>query len=381
MGGKSDAPAAPNYAPILEGTREAASADLTASGNLYGSGSNWLDLAQQYGRAAGDLGGTAATSSDAARNWGLQQFNDVWPYAKDYLSSQASLSKLAGENASDSVTAARQQRQWGADTYSRYMTSFAPVESAYAKSALDYNSPARAAQASAAAKGDYASAADAAIYKREQDLKSYGIDPSQARYQGEASTAGIQRAAGMASAGTKARLASEQTGLGLQESAIKLGQNLPTASTAEYGGATTGAAYGLKAGEYGGTGIPSATGLITAGSSATGTPYQYATLSNPYTTLAGQAGSTGTSLSGYGTSALGNISAAANSATSAQNDQFQNKLAQVNANNAQDAALWGGIAKGIGAIGSLALAPVTGGGSLLGNALGGGGNWSGSAFA
>lgn len=363
--GKGDVPNAPSFMPQQEGFRIGATESEAASSDAFNLGRGKLDDQTNYGAVSGNVGNIYLNAANQARDWGMKQFNEVWPYAKNYLSSQQSLSTLAGENASDAVVAARQQRQQASDTYNRYMQSFAPVEDRFARSALEYNDPARAAQASAAAKGDVTAAYAADWQKQQQELESHGIDPSQGRYAGAQLTAGLSQSAATAAAGTKARRESEKTGLDLMKSAIDVGQKLPVASVNQMAGASTGAAYGLKAGEYGGTGIPSATGLLGAGSQAAGTPYQFATLSNPYTTLSGQFGSTGGQLYGTGVSALGNITNAAIGSSQANTAGFNAQMQAFNAQEAQNAAFW----KSIGQIGSLALAPVTGGGSLIGNAV------------
>jgi hypothetical protein len=300
--------------------------------------------------------------------WGQQQFNQVWPYAQQYLQSQASLNTLAGQNAQESVALAQQQRQEAADTYQRYMTNFAPLEDQFAQTAANYNTPARAAAASAAAQADVASSFGAQADAAKNQLRSYGIDPSQARYGGMSAIMSSQQAAASAAAGTQARRQQEQTGLGLQTEAIQVGQKLPATALGQIQAGTQAAGSGLYAGTLGGGGISAANQTIQTGVGAIGSPTSYAALSNPYTQLAGTYGSLAGSMFSTGTSALGYQTGAISAGAGALNNSFSNQMQVYNAQVQQQQALWGGIGKLAGGAVGIATAPL--GGSILGAALG-----------
>jgi hypothetical protein len=378
--GKDSPPPPPDYSPFANASMAASVSDAHAADLQYQLGQRQLDLQQQYAAKSAETGDTYLRMAQDAQQWGRDQFNLVWPYAQNYLQSQQALSNLAGENASEAVLAARQQRQEATDTYNRYMSTFAPIEQQFAQTALGYNTPERAAQASAAAQADVSSQFAQQEQAREAQLRSYSIDPSQARYQGETAIAGLQAAAARAAAGTQARRAQELTGLGLTQQAIAVGQKLPTVALGQIEAATGSAGGGLQAGQYGGGGIQQANALLGTGVQAGGSPVGYAYLSNPYTSLSGAAGSVGAGLFGGGNTALGNQASALGQGISALSTGFNNQMSNFNAQQQQQQALWGGIGKVAGLGVSLALAPMTGGGSLFGNLMGGGG-WGGSSFA
>jgi hypothetical protein len=351
----------------MQGSLQAFQSDQAAAENLYGMGAQALGTQSQIAQASSDVGQNMMRAMQDSQNWGRQQFNEIWPYARDYLSSQQSLSNLAGENASESVIAAREGRQRAEDIYRRYNAEFAPIEDQIAQEARDYNSPARAAQASGQAQAAVRTASDAEMARRQAELRGYGIDPSQARYQGESALAGLGSAAAQAGAGTASRLASEQEGNRRLLAAAQLGQTLPTQALNQLSLATQGANSALQAGQVGGQGLNAATGVFGAGTTAGGSPVAYGYMANPYTQLNATQAGLGSQLYGHGTSALGNMSNVIGASTTAQNTAFTNQMSEFNANAAQDAAMWGGVGKALGGIGSLALAPVTGGGSLFGN--------------
>jgi hypothetical protein len=367
--GKADPPPAPDYTPFIQSSQVAAASDAHAAELQYSLGQQQLAAQQKYADQAAARGDQYFNMAQEAQQWGRDQFTQVWPYALDYLQSQQALSHLAGENASEAVLAARQQRQQSTDTYNRYLSQFVPMENRFAQMAEAYNTPARAAQASAAAQADVASAFGQQRAAREAQLRSYTIDPSQARYQGESAIAGLQQAAAQAAAGTQARRAQELTGIGLTQQAIAVGQKLPTVALGQIESATGASGGGLQAGQYGGGGIGAANQLYGTGVTAGGSPVGYGAYGNPYTQLAGSAGSVGSALFGGGNQALGNMGAAIGQGINATNTGFTNQMSAYNAQVAQDQALWGGIGKAIGGLGSLAFAPL--GGAALGPTLAG----------
>jgi len=369
MGKSGGAPNAPSYAPQQQAALQAFQSDMAASQNLYGLAGPQLGYGNQLTAASTQAGQDFMGMTQDARNWGLQQFNTVWPYALDYLNSQQALSNLAGENASEAVIAAREGRARADDTYRRYLDEVVPIEQQFFQEARNYNSPERASQASARARADVYTAASAADKQREDELRSYGIDPSEERYQGAGAISDVYTSAAAAGAGTQSREQSYLTGLGLLKDAATFGQTLPTQSLAQMQAATGGANSALQVGQVGGQGLTAASGTMQVGGGVTGLPAQYAGYSNPYTQLAGQQAGLTSNLYSTGTSALGNLGPIIKGSADAQSSAFSNQLASYNADLAAEQAMWGGIGKAVGGIGSIALAPVTGGGSLIGNAM------------
>jgi hypothetical protein len=180
----------------------------------------------------------------------------VWPYAQQYLQSQ---------------TAATQAEQANAqDMENFYNTTYKPIESQFASTALNYNSPARANQNAAAAETDVSNTFEANRNAVTQSLESYGIDPSQTRFGALDLGSRISQAAAGAAAGTQSRLNTEATGLALQGEAINTGRGYPSAVANAYSTATNAGAAGLK----------SADATVDTGSTAMGTPTSYFTAGN-----------------------------------------------------------------------------------------------------
>jgi len=357
MGSKASAPPAPDYSPFITASTTAAASDAHAAEMQYDLGLKQLEAQNKYADQASARNDQYYQMATESQDWARQQFNDVWPYAKDYLASQQSLSHLAGENATEAVLQARENRTQATETYDRYMSQFAPMESKFAQEAQAYNTPARADQASAAAQADVATAYQQQDKAREDQMKSYGLDPSQGRFQGENQLAGLSKAAAQASAGTQARRAQELTGFGLEQQAVAIGQKLPTVALGQIEAATGGASGGLQAGQVGGGGLGQANAVYGTGASAGGSPTAWGYLGGPSTatSLSGQYGSSANSLYSGGTTALGNQSSALGVGVNALSSGFNNQMQISQFNQQQDQALWGGIGKIVGGLGSAAL--------------------------
>ena len=354
MGNKAEAPPPPDYSPFIQSSQAVAASDAHAAEMQYDLGLKQLEAQQRYADQATSRNDQYYNMAVESQDWARQQFNDVWPYAKDYLSTQEALSHLAGENASEALMQARQNREQAGETYQRYMTQFAPMEGAFAQQARDYNTPARADQASAAAQADVATAYDQQRAAQDAEMRSYGLDPSQGNAQTRDTLSRLSQAAAQAGAGTQARRAQELTGFGLQQQAIAVGQKLPTVALGQIEAATGGASGGLQAGQVGGSGLGQATGVYSAGASAGGSPTSWGYLGGPSTAqgLAGQAGQLSSSFYGGGNTAMSNQVGALSAGMSGLNSSFQNQFSNYKANMEQDAALWGGAGKLAGSLGS-----------------------------
>src|SRR5690349_9645364 len=98
--GKASAPAPPNYGPIAQ-------ADAKAADRSFQLGEDQL-------------------------NWAKQQFNDVWPYAQQYMTAQVGA-------ANQNLTNAGEAEQF-------YQNTYRPIETKFANEAQNYNTPANAEQ-------------------------------------------------------------------------------------------------------------------------------------------------------------------------------------------------------------------------------------------
>lgn len=222
--GKQSAPAAPDYSSIANASTESA--------KIY-----------------------AATSREQL-DWAKQQYNDIAPTTKAYLSSMIDNSNSATANAEKDRA--------------RYESIYQPMEDKFVGQAKDWNSPDRANQEAGAAQAEVANQFNAARKSALAGLESYGIDPSQTRYGALDLGTRVQQAAATAAAGTQSRRNTEATGLALEGEAINIGKGYPGNVAQSYGTATSAGSAGLSAAN---------TGLAT-GSNAMGSPTAWGALGN-----------------------------------------------------------------------------------------------------
>lgn len=224
MGGKSSAPAAPDYGPIAQ--------------------SDTYQAQLEYNVAENQL------------QFGKDQFNQVWPYAQSYLQQQTASS------------AAQTQQAQTSQQY--YDSTYKPIESQFATQAINYNTPANANQQAGGAMADVASTFDANRAASLSSLESYGIDPSQTRYGALDLGTRISQAAATAAAGTQSRLNTQATGMALEGDAINTGRGYASTVANDYTTATNAGMAGINA----------ANSTTTTGVNAMGSPSSYFGLGN-----------------------------------------------------------------------------------------------------
>lgn len=217
--GKGSAPAPPNYQPV-------AAADEQAAQLQYSLGQQQLQFGQQ-------------------------QFNQVWPYAQQYMQQQTASSAAASQEAQTQEAI--------------YNQNTLPEIEQFQQTANNYNTPQNASQQAGSAMADVASTFDANRAASLQNLESYGIDPSQTRYGALDLGTRISQAAATAAAGTQSRLNTQGTGLALQGEAINMGMGLQNNVAGSY---ATAEGAGLS-------GINGANSTTTTGVNAMGSPASY----------------------------------------------------------------------------------------------------------
>lgn len=307
MGGGSKAPAPPDYTPI-------ANADTQASQEEYQLGQ------QQLAQSAKEYA-TSQAQAQAEYNQQEANWNAAWPYAQKYLS-QATAASRAAEN-----QAAQYQNYWN--------TTFQPMETSFANTAANYNSPGNAATNAGLAEGDVANQFNQSRMASLQNLESYGIDPSQTHYGALDLATRIAQASAVAAAGTQSRLNTQATALALQGDAIDAGQGIQ---------ANVGQSYAAAI-DAGSSGLQGANSTISTGNQGTSTANS-AELGGMST--ANQAAASGAKYYGLGNNSL-------NNATNALHTGFSDALGSYNAQQAASANLLGGIGSMVGtAVGALA---------------------------
>lgn len=219
MGSKVEAPPPPDYTPIAQ-ANEAAS-------------ERSFELMEEQLQFAKD------------------QYAQISPYAMQYLDAQ--------------TQAMVQNQEFAKEQMETYGRVYAPIEEEFARTAIDYNTPERAAAQAALARKDVATSIDAQRQAAMTNLQSYGIDPSTTRYGALDASYRISKAAAEAAATTQSRLNTEATALALQGEAINIGRGYPGAIATSYNTATQAGAAGNKAAQTG----------FAVGADAMGSPTSY----------------------------------------------------------------------------------------------------------
>jgi hypothetical protein len=181
VGGKSKAPAPPNYAPLAAASEKSA------------------DYAYQLAQRQQD--------------WAEQTYGD------NKALTDTVVNKALGALDQQTADAARDRQ--------RYETIFQPLEEQLASDAESYSSPERMEQEAGKAEADVASQFQQARQTAQDRLEGYGVDPSQTRAGALDLGTRLAEAAAQSSAGNQARTQTENIGRALRSEAINVGRGYP----------------------------------------------------------------------------------------------------------------------------------------------------------
>lgn len=188
-GGKNDAPAAPNYAPVAAASERSA------------------ELAYQ-------------TAQDQL----------AWAKERD-LFNQAVLADVL-----DRQTAiGDENRQMALEDRAYQLDTFRPIEQQLATEAAGYDTPQRRALEAGRAAADVSQQFANQRGQLERQLQSAGIDPNQGRFAGSFAQLGNQAALGRAGAVTNAVRRTEDVGRSFKADVAAMGRGLPSAVAGSYG--------------------------------------------------------------------------------------------------------------------------------------------------
>lgn len=182
MGGKNDAPKAPNYKPLIEASKESAK----LSYELAKEQQAWAEQVYEDNKAVGD---------------------QVIDFALGQMEKQSA---------------------WADSDRQRYEDIYQPLEEQAALRAQDYASAERQEVEAGKAEADVAAQFAQARQTAEDRLEEFGVDPSQIRAGSVDKGTRIAEAAAQASAGNQARFRTEQYGDQLTANAINTGKGYPT---------------------------------------------------------------------------------------------------------------------------------------------------------
>ncbi len=224
MGGKSSAPAPPDYGPLANASRDA-----------------------------------AEVSARVAR--------EQLAWAKDQYFMDREVTDLVIETALDRLDT--QDEAAGRDR-ERYEGIFQPLEDELAAEASDYANPERMEFDAGQAQADVSQQFELARTAAQDQLESYGIDPSQTRAGALDVVTRTQEAAARASAGNQARRQTEAVGRALRSEAINVGRGYPGQIAQTYGTAL----------QSGNQAVNSGIATTSTGAQSMGTAPQWQGLSN-----------------------------------------------------------------------------------------------------
>jgi hypothetical protein len=324
--GKPDPPQPPDLGPTVQAAQATAASDAEVARIQQETAREQLAQQNVYAGRSADVADKYAQTAQDQLAFGRQQYNDIRPFLTDYLNQQKDFTTASLSNLQEQTSAAAESRRQATETYNRYATNFAPRETQFVNEAFGYATPARMDERAGAARADVSTAFGAARDNALRTMQGYGLDPTQGAFARTLQASNIAQAAAGAAAGTMARTQTEEQGRQYELAGLEVGQRLPAQAIGQAGLSLQQTASGLGGAAIGGGGIGAANQNMYATTAATGSPTSYASLSNPYTQLAGAYGSQGVNLYGQGNQALGNAGQAIIGAGNVLNAGFSNQM-------------------------------------------------------
>jgi hypothetical protein len=226
--------------------------------------------------AAGNLASNIAQNQLAYEQ---QQVAGLQPYTSEMMGGAQDIAQQGEADSQYALGASNIAQGAGQSALGTFTGSTLPLAQQYSTQAANYNSPAQADLNAGLAVSDVGNAATAANANTTQQLEGYGIDPSQTRFQALDLGANISTAAQEAGAATTSRVNTQQTGLGLENSAIGLGSTIgglgTSALNTTLGGYNSATSALSGASGAASTGVNEGLNQISTGASAIGTAPTY----------------------------------------------------------------------------------------------------------
>lgn len=128
-----------------------------------------------------------------------------------------------------------QANTWAQQDRTRTLKTFQPVEDAFVKTAQEYDTPEKQAEAAAMAKADVIAASDQAKATGIRQMAAMGVSPDSGRFAGVTRAQDTNTALASAGAQNNARQVVRDKGLALKADAINMGKGLASSTAAAYG--------------------------------------------------------------------------------------------------------------------------------------------------
>ena len=128
-----------------------------------------------------------------------------------------------------------QANTWAQQDRKRTLETFQPVEDQFVKTASEFDTPAKQAEAAAAAKADVQANAAQQQQTSQRQMASMGISPTSGRFAGISRAQDTNTALASAGAQNTARQIVRDKGLALKADAVNMGKGLASSTAAAYG--------------------------------------------------------------------------------------------------------------------------------------------------
>ena len=202
---------------------------------------------QPRGRRSGmrfyGKGGSSAPAPDPAIGEAAQanvELGKDWlDFAKDQFAEgnkrQAVTDALNTKVINQQLQSQDEANTWGREDRTRTKTVFQPVEDAFIKTAQEYDTPEKQAEAAARAKADVMGSAAVQDQAQQRQMASMGVSPDSGRFAGVKRATDLNTALASAGAQNNARQIVRDKGLALKADAINMGKGLASSTAAAYG--------------------------------------------------------------------------------------------------------------------------------------------------
>lgn len=128
-----------------------------------------------------------------------------------------------------------QANTWGQEDRARTKGVFQPIEDQFVKTASEFDTPEKQAEAAAAAKADVLANSAAQKQANTRQMAAMGVSPLSGRFAGVTRAQDTNTALAAAGAENSARNMIRDKGLALKADAVNMGKNLPSSTAAAYG--------------------------------------------------------------------------------------------------------------------------------------------------
>jgi len=177
------------------------------------------------------IGASAMANVELGKDWltfAKEQFADgnVRQEATDALNTKVINQQLETQD---------QANTWAQQDRARTLNTFQPVEDAFVKTANEYDTPEKQAEAAAMAKADVAGAAAVQQASSVRQMASMGVNPDSGRFAGVTRAQDTNTALASAGAQNNARQVVRDKGLALKADAVNMGKGLASSTAAAYG--------------------------------------------------------------------------------------------------------------------------------------------------